>query len=678
MSFKIPQQDKKFSITNRSDVSGNIWYTKNIDFSEEGYIKLSPRTVQVVSDSSSDSVFDTDFNLVSSIGRYGTGGGYYLASTEEPFKVTLSQTAISVTEDTDTGSPSLTADSRGKWYQNAWHVSTDTAVLSKSIATTNWTSRITSLTSGVAHPIEIFRNKNTIVVGNGNVVKQYNSSYANTTDLTIPTDYEITDICYSNNKLGVITTLSSGAEGQNQEAFFFVWDGGTTSANTGIPTGSEAIIAIAPYKSSWVILSKTGQLLYFNGGGFDELAVFPFFSKDRIWDGGVRGDVMITDSDLIYINVNGFVSVQGIKQEILLQNSPGGVWCYDPKVGLYHKYSPSISQVYIITVLATGANTTTDILTADSGTIPVTGSPIKLTFSTTDPIGGVNSGQVYYVIKVSPTTFRLATTKANAIAGTYIDITSQSGQISSFQVLVLKDFGQNYFTLSGALGLTDTKGVVYDDLIYSFRGFNSNGTSTNYFGMSVSQFDNIGYFVTPKLESQQIEDLMQKIYTKYRPLKSGDSIKVKYKDEEVIGLPVSTPQIGTNCTWTSTTTLTTTTDISEADTYLDGNDKELELEVVSGSGAGQMSKISSITESGGTYTITLTDEMEGVSASDTCNIIIDNWKTLGTITSSDILGYKEFPVAKSKKAIKFKVILKGTDVAIEELLAVNKENLKAI
>lgn len=678
MTFKIPQSDKKFSITNRSDVSGNIWYTKNIDLSEEGYMKLSPRTVQVVSDSSEDTIFDTDFNLVSSIGRYGTAGGFYLASTEEPFKVTLSQTTISATEDTDTGSPSLTADSRGKWYQNAWHVSTDTAVLSKAISTTTWTSRITSLTSAVAHPIEVFRNKNTIVVGNGNLVKQYNSSYANTTDLTIPTDYEVTDLSYSNNKVGIITTLSTTAEGQNQEAFFFVWDGGTTTANAGFPIGAESIIAIVPYKSSWVLLSKTGQLLYFNGGGFEELAVFSFFSKDRIWNGEVRGDVMITDGDLIYIQVNGFVSSQGIKGEVILQNYPAGIWCYDPKVGLYHRWSPSISQVSIITVLAAGANTTTDLLTADSGTIPVTGSPIKLTFSPSQPIGGVNAGQVYYVIKVSPTTFRLATTKENAIAGIYIDITSQSVQDSKFQSVVLKDYGQTYLTISGALGLTDTKTAVYDGLTYSFRGFNAVGDSTNYFGMAVSEFDNIGYLVSPKLESQEIEDIIQKIYTKYRPLKTNDTITVKYKDEEVIGIPVSTPFGGQSCTWTSNTVLTFAGDLSEVLTYLSDTSKECELEIISGAGAGQMSKIESITENAGTYTITLTDEMEGVSANDTCNIIIDNWKTLGIITSSDNLGYRDFPIETVSKAIKLKVIMKGTYIALEELLVPNKEQLKAV
>lgn len=671
MTFKIPQSDKRISVTNRSDKSGNIWYTKNIDLSEEGYIKLSPRSVQIISDSSLDEQFDTDLNITASAGRYGASGGYFLATTDAPFKATISSISLSVTRDNDSGVPALSSESRGVWYQGAWHVSTASTVESKVIAGT-WTERITGLTSGVDHPMEVFRNRNSILVGNGNVVKQYNSSYSNTTDLTVPTDYEVIGIKYSNNKVGIITTLSSTASGQDQEAFFFVWDGGTTSANGGYPVGTTAIAGIVAYKSSWVILTKTGRLLYFNGGGFEELAAFPFFFKDRIWDNtNSTGDIMLTDGDLIYIHIDGELSTEGTKGQVILSNFPGGIWCYDSAVGLYHKYSPSISQLSVITVLSGGVDTTNDLLTADSGTIPVTGSPIKFTFSPNTPIGGLTGGNVYYVINVSPTTFRLATTKENAENGVYIDLTSTGLATNYFQTLVLKDYGQTYLNTTGALTLTDTKNSIYAGLTHSFNGLNALGTSVNYFGMIVPEFDSIGYLVSPRLESSQVEDLMQKVFSKYYPLKSNDSITIKYKDEDVLGIPVATPFFGQSCTWTSNTTFTFSKDISEADSYLDDDSKELEVEIISGAGAGQMAQVSSITESSGTYTVTLTDEIEGVSASDTCNIIIDNWKKVGTITSDDTLGYKEFSIESPSKFVKLKIILKGTDVKIEEILVPN-------
>jgi len=58
MSFIIPTTEKVFSITNKSDVGGNIWYTKNITFDKKGYIKLSTRTASLQSE-----LEDSDFDI---------------------------------------------------------------------------------------------------------------------------------------------------------------------------------------------------------------------------------------------------------------------------------------------------------------------------------------------------------------------------------------------------------------------------------------------------------------------------------------------------------------------------------------------------------------------------------------------------------------------------------------
>ena len=95
----------------------------------------------------------------------------------------------------------------------------------------------------------------------------------------------------------------------------------------------------------------------------------------------------------------------------------------------------------VTTVTTTTAQSTTntlgqsDTFTADAGTdvctwtstanIPsniLTGTRVRLTTTTTLP-AGLATATDYYVIKVSDTTFKLATSYANAIAGTAIDIT---------------------------------------------------------------------------------------------------------------------------------------------------------------------------------------------------------------------------------------------------------------
>lgn len=676
--FKIPSTTKKFSITNLSDTTGNIWYTKNIDFNEEGVLKLSPRTVQIISDSNVDILYDDEFNIASSIGRYGTGGDFYVVGTERPFTATLTQTSYTSARDAGSGVPTTVAGSRGTWWQNRWYVTTDTKLYYKTISGGAWTDASVSLTTGILHPIEVFRSKTYLAVGNGNVVYLINTSHTTQVTLTLPTDYQVVDIVFSGSKLGIITKLSTTADGQNQDAFFYTWDGNSGNANSGVPVNVNEIVAITAYKGSWVILSKTGQVLYFNGGGFDEIARFPFFPKDRIWDSSsTRGDIMISDGDVIYINIDGVLNVNGIKQERNIENHLGGIWCYDPDVGLYHKWSPSISQLNSISVTDSNVNTTTDLLTVSSGTLPATGSPIKLVFSVNSPIGGLKGGQVYYIIRVSSTTFRLAETKQQALDGEYVDITSVGQSINYFVALTLKDYGQNYLVGTGGLVTTDTKNNQYYGLAFSFRGQNAVGTVTNYFGIIQNEFTNIGYFVTPKLESSGVEDNFQKLVIKYKPLSTRDTITIKYKKEDVYNIPTSMPQKSSTGTWISSTTLTLTGDFSEVLTYLSDSNNECELEIISGSGSGQMSQISSISYDSGTYTITLEDEIEGVSANDTCNIKIDNWKLLGTINSDDTKGWTELPIAETGKYQKFKVILKGVNITVEELQVINKNYIES-
>ncbi len=72
------------------------------------------------------------------------------------------------------------------------------------------------------------------------------------------------------------------------------------------------------------------------------------------------------------------------------------------------------------------ADAGTDVITMTSTTnIPsniLTGTRVRLTTTTTLP-GGLATGTDYYVIKVTDSTFKLATSYANAVAGTAINIT---------------------------------------------------------------------------------------------------------------------------------------------------------------------------------------------------------------------------------------------------------------
>jgi hypothetical protein len=673
--IKIPNQGQ-FSQPNNSDLFGNIWYTKNMNFDEEGYAKLSSRCVSFKSEKD-----DSAFDIPVSFGRDGLE--FHIVTTDSPFDLSLTESNFSITEDINTDNPVLTVDSWGKWFQNRWHATTATEIWYTTGGA--WTDTAVSLTSGKVHAMEVFRNKNTLAVSNGNTVLSLSTAYATNFTLTLLPDYEVIGLAYSNAKMGIVTMLSDTAAGQNQEAYFFTWDGATSSTGTqGFPMGSDTIMAIAAYKSSWVILTRTGELKYFNGGGFELLTALPFYFTNTTWaDSQNRetlGDIMTVEGDVIYINVGNDLDIFGKTGESYLENYPAGVLCYDPRIGLYHRYSPSISPAYQITVQSGGVDTGTDIMTASAGTIPATGNPIKHIFDVTNLIGGVVNGKVYYIIKHSSSTFSLALTKELAIAGTKIDLTSAND--AKFMALDVLDYGASKGLRSGGLAFMETRKQMADHLLIGSELFDYN--SINDYAtlcLTVPGFENRGYLVTAKVLSENVEDNTQKVYIKHRPLDIYDKIIVKYKDQDILGVPTSTPQfISANlCTWTDSNTFTTTNDLSAIKTYLDEDtERECEVEILSGAGAGQMAQISSITESLGTYTVNLAENVDGAVLNYKCDVLINNWKKLGEIDSTNTQGWEEFAVATSSKWVKAKLEVRGVDTTIEEFLIINDTQIPVV
>ena len=81
----------------------------------------------------------------------------------------------------------------------------------------------------------------------------------------------------------------------------------------------------------------------------------------------------------------------------------------------------SLTQFHTALAATFTADAGTDVCTT-AGAVPVTGSPVRLTTTGTLP-AGLATGTDYYIIKVSGTTFKLASTWTLANAGTAIDIT---------------------------------------------------------------------------------------------------------------------------------------------------------------------------------------------------------------------------------------------------------------
>lgn len=675
--IKIPNENKRFSQTNASDVSGNIWISKNLNFDEAGKISLSPRSVMLKSEE-----VDSNFDLVTSLG-FGSSLSYLATTTDQPYTVDLGS---SVTEDTGTGNPSLYVGTHGVWFQDRWHASALTKIHWRTFASSTWTDTGVTLTGGAsspAHPLCVFKNRNTLCAGDVNYVRQYNTSYATTTDLALPAGTQVVGLAYNNHQMGIITKQDNSVNYTEEEAFFYVWDGATTSANGGWGIGSTIAVAICPYKSSFVILTGAGQLLYFTGNGFQLLANFPFFYRDTEWidaNGNMkaRGFIMTSIGDTILINIDSGLNTFGKYREHSLPEFPAGAWCYDPEVGLYHKYSPSISAVAYIDT--TGVDATTNIFTNGTTNTPPTGSPIYL-WNSAGTIGGIDYFKIYYVINLSSTTFKLATTKAFADAGTAIDITAGGTFASNFLSMTLTDFGQTSTDgNSGVIRPLNTIDEEFEGVIMSHT-LPGVTTSTSDYGVlcaTVPRFENRGYFVTPKIEAPKVEDTQKKIYIKFQRLIDDNQIIVKYRNRNIDGLPISfsNAYTGSNVrgTWTNTTTFTCTGYLSEVKTAFDAG-VAIECEILSGSGGGQMPQVSNITYDTGTYTVTLDEAVLGATATEVFEFRMDNWTKARTLTASsqdNQKGFSEIPVGKVSKWIQVKVELRGYKTTFEELQIINE------
>lgn len=79
----------------------------------------------------------------------------------------------------------------------------------------------------------------------------------------------------------------------------------------------------------------------------------------------------------------------------------------------------------------TSVDLTTDIITFNSAHNLKTGSSVKYNIGTGTAIGGLTNNNTYYVINISNTKVKLASTKAQAEAGTAIDLTTLGSGIST-------------------------------------------------------------------------------------------------------------------------------------------------------------------------------------------------------------------------------------------------------
>ncbi len=663
MSFRIPSADRRLSQPNSSEVQGNLYQTRNIDLDEEGYIKLSSATVSLY-DETDDADFDVLHSMFHSSSVYFVGGDLFRNSRTELYSVYTNVTA------TDTTPPSPGAENDGVFFNDREVVSDGATIKYNNAGTWTTISGTPAAITGAPTVLEVFPNQNSVLVGLGNKVARVNSSWAVAVTLTLPADYRVLSIATNGNYAYIATRHV-----KNGEAMMFVWTGINTTNDGSYGVGTFGIQAIRKYQSSVALMDTLGRLLQFNGSGFTELAALPVYYSRVNWGdasndyGNMFSRGMVVDGDIIHLNIAQETEDSDYR---FLPNMIGSSWCYDPKVGLYQRYSATNTEVITDSNVSSGdIDTVTDIITTTI-TCPATGSPVFIDSSATTVVG-IITGRWYYVIKLSDTTFKLAETYEDAMTGTAIDLGTVTGVTSlDLWFISQRDFGQGLVRKSGAniiLNNTETDSTQLGRFGLTTETYtNAMATGRWRYMQTCNKIRNLGYFVTPKMFAENTQDAFNSVNLRFKPLDYGDKITVKYRTEDRLRFPVmpNSSSLSDNyITWTNSTTFTTVA--APADNYYDMSTVQVgdEVEVIAGGSSGFIAHVASISKSGFQYTISLDAASPFYVSGDTSMVKIDNWTTLEVIDGSTFAGTeKVVSVDASSGWAQFKIIMEGVGVTI--------------
>lgn len=670
MTFRIPSEDKRLAQTNISDVVGNLYQTRNITLDEQGYIKLSHGTVSLYSEDN-DADFDNVDSIIHGSSLYFAGGDLFRESNIE-----LNMSVVNATA-TDTTPPSPGPENDGVFFNDTEVVSDGSTIKYNNAGTWTTISGTPTGTTGNPTALATFPAQNSLLVGRGNQVARVNTSWTVAVTLTLPAEYTITSIDVNGNYAYIVARHE-----QNGEAALFLWTGINTTNDGSYGLGTYGAQSVRKYGSSVVTMNSTGRLLQFNGSGFTELAALPVYYAKAAWGDASNDYVnitnrgMVVDGDLIYLNIYNRVRVS---DKYVIPNMLGDIWCYDPKVGLYQKYSSTNNVVLKdVDIDTADINTTTDVITVSGIVVPPTGSPVFYKDGGTT-IGGLIDEHWYYTIYATDTTLKLAKTYEDAMNGAAINITSASD--NNILLFVKQyDYGQSVAEDQGAIAILNTNEYDYrqlDGVIFTTATRPTVGITAKWRMMLPSpKVRNLGYFVTPKMFSSVTEDVFNSVTLRFKPLKYGDKITVKYRVTEKEGFPCvprSSDYTDNNVTWSSATTFTTVA--APAAGYYDFSNVAVgdEVEVINGAGSGFISKVSSISLSGYQYTVTLADSNPFIAANDTSMVKIDNWTTLEVIDGTTFSGTeKTIPLDQSGAWAQFKIVMEGVDVAVFDMIVDNK------
>ncbi len=220
---------------------------------------------------------------------------------------------------------------------------------------------------------------------------------------------------------------------------------------------------------------------------------------------------------------------------------------------------------------------------------------------------------------------------------------------NSYGSSTITDFGQNRVSRIGGLAqAVDSLAAGLETTMAGATYFSdaSNTLSGIFIENTIDTVQKKGYFVTTFFQANEAEENWTRIWTTYRRfLDSADSIVFKYRNTEV-------DAVSATITWVDTTHFTTTTDVSAYAPTATGFDGTYggEVEVTQGTGSGSCSTITSVVNNAGTYTVTLSSAVTGVTTG-TAKARFQKWIRIGSVDSARglVKSWQQLPIANSNE-----------------------------
>lgn len=642
------------------DRFGDIIRSKNISLLRDGSVSLA-RKAMVLYSLAEDSGFGTP-NAILADEQY-----VYVITTGHFFVVDTTATTFSILEANATHQPTFGPWSDAVIFNGTIVASGDDSVSAIAMGQGQaWpaSAKITSLSDEAPHPLCVVEHINLLAVGDGNEVKTYDTDYSVQDTLTLPAEYVVTGIRWRGDFLHIATRHIYGGD-----AKYFIWNGTGSRAQAGYTLkGVDWIYSLADFLSSMCFITSAGQLLRFNGGGFDELASLPVYYSEFSWKSDADTNSLIAKvasrgmdavGTRLYINIDG--SVSGAPGAYLPEQ-PSGLWCYEQDKGLYHVAGVNYETRYEATVTSLNSN----YLSFAAAHQAETGDAIYC--ASAPSITGVATGQTYFAIVddgAGPKTMRLALSPADAVAGNYITLTG-TPSTDKFVFDRYESMGQNVIDGPGALcALTRARfpSFMGTDVLFGASALDESLTAKGVL-LSLGEGRNRGYFVAPRMTAAGVLDTIQKVRAYFDRLNLiTDRITVRYRNRKRFG-PVPSLFYSDSATWTSSTTFTVDTTQKDFKSAQVGD----LVEVVKGAAAGYAGVITAIDASTSLYAVTIDTEVPVTAGS--FDFIVEDWKLLATFTNdstNNALGYGENSLGKDSRWLECRIEMEGRDISIDAL-----------